>query len=102
MTQRLRGRAGQAQRRRRLIAEPLCRLCAEHGIVTASVVPDHIIPLAHGGLDVDSNIRCLCSPCHAKVTAEQFGHEQRAGLGACGVSGMPTDPRHPWCAFSPA
>lgn len=95
-TERLRGRAGQEQRRRRLAAEPLCRDCHEKGRVTAATVPDHIIPLAKGGSDEDSNIRCLCNPCHAVRTAEQFGHESRARLGAVDATGMPTDPRHPW------
>lgn len=93
MAERLRGRAGQRQRLRRLKAEPLCRDCAVEGIVTASTVPDHIKPLAHGGTDDDRNIRCLCKPCHLKRTAEQFGY---GPSGACGVDGMPTDPRHPW------
>ena len=43
-------------------------------MVTASTVPDHIKPLALGGSDDDTNIRCLCGPCHDAVTAEQFGH----------------------------
>lgn len=33
---------------------------------------------------------------HGAVIAEQFGHQARAGVGACDVKGMPTDPRHPW------
>lgn len=96
MAERLRGRAGQEQRKRRLQAEPLCRDCADKGIVTAATVPDHIKPLAQGGADTDDNIRCLCQPCHAIRTAEQFGHDRRAGLAACDATGMPTDPTHPW------
>lgn len=96
MADRLRGRAGVEQRKRRLAAEPICRLCFECGIIEPSTVPDHIKPLAQGGTDDDSNIRCLCDQCHKAVTAEQFGHGRRAGLGACDASGMPTDPAHPW------
>ena len=66
----------------------------------ASTVPDHIVPLSQGGSDDDGNIRCLCEECHGIVTAEQFGHERRAGLGACGPDGMPTDRGHPWHAAS--
>jgi len=84
--ERLRGRAGQVQRKRRLADEPLCRRCAERGLVTASNVPDHIKPLAHGGTDDDSNIRCLCKPCHVEVTAEQF--DQRK-VGAVDADGWP-------------
>lgn len=66
---RLRGRAGQEQRKRRLAAEPLCRHCAEKGIVRAATSPDHIVPLKMGGSDDDSNIQCLCEECHATKTA---------------------------------
>ncbi|EZP73794.1 Restriction endonuclease [Sphingomonas paucimobilis] len=93
-TERLRGRAGMAQRRRRLQAEPLCRDCKKRGIIAAATVPDHITPLAIGGTDTDDNIKCLCDPCHKRKTAEQFG-QRRAALGACDVNGMPTDPAHP-------
>jgi 5-methylcytosine-specific restriction protein A len=47
-------------------------------------VPDHIEPLALGGTDDDTNIRCLCGPCHDEVTAEQFGHARKAEIGADG------------------
>lgn len=83
-TPRLRGRKAVEQRRRRLMAEPLCRLCKERGLVAASTVPDHIKPLALGGSDTDDNIRCLCQPCHEEVTAEQFGHRKRVAIGADG------------------
>lgn len=76
MVERLRGRAGMAQRARRLAAEPLCRDCLAETPprVTPSTVPDHIKPLSQGGEDDDSNIRCLCADHHRVRTAEQFGH----------------------------
>lgn len=86
VTERLRGRAGQEQRLRRLMAEPLCRDCRDRGLVVPATVPDHIVPLAKGGTDTDDNIRCLCDPCHRKRTAEQFGHQIRH---AVGVDGWP-------------
>lgn len=85
MVERLRGRAAVKQRRRRLTAEPLCRDCMAKGIVRASVTPDHIKPLAHGGSDDDSNIRCLCAECHDLRTREQFGYKPvRKAIGADG------------------
>ncbi|MDO7841091.1 HNH endonuclease [Sphingomonas immobilis] len=75
---RLRGRAGMEQRRRRLMAEPLCRACAKLSIVRAAVVPDHIIPLSEGGRDDDGNIQCLCQEHHdAKSKAERAAARQR-------------------------
>lgn len=84
MAERLRGRRGVAQRLRRLRAEPLCRDCASAGIVREATVPDHIVPLARGGSDEDSNIRCLCAECHAKRTAEQFGQRKTVAVGPDG------------------
>jgi 5-methylcytosine-specific restriction protein A len=84
MAERLRGRKAVEQRRRRLQSEPLCRDCIAKGIIRVSTVPDHITPLALGGTDEDSNIRCLCGPCHEARTREQFGQRQRVEIGADG------------------
>lgn len=84
MAERLRGRRAVAQRLRRLRTEPLCRDCAFAGIVREATVPDHILPLAHGGSDEDSNIRCLCAECHAKRTAQQFGQRRTVRIDADG------------------
>ncbi|WOK37579.1 HNH endonuclease signature motif containing protein [Sphingomonas sp. C3-2] len=84
MENRLRGRRAVVQRLRRLAAEPLCRDCASAGIVREASVPDHIVPLARGGSDEDSNIRCLCAECHQARTAEQFGLRRTVGTGPDG------------------
>jgi 5-methylcytosine-specific restriction protein A len=81
---RLRGRAAVAQRLRRLRSEPLCRDCTRAGIVREATVPDHIVPLAHGGSEEDSNIRCLCAECHAKRTAQQFSLRWKVRTGPDG------------------
>jgi 5-methylcytosine-specific restriction protein A len=73
-----------ALRKARLAREPLCRDCLERGKYTESVTPDHIKPLALGGTDTDDNIRCLCNECHAKRTAEQFGHKHKPAYGEDG------------------
>jgi 5-methylcytosine-specific restriction protein A len=84
MVERLRGRAAVAQRKRRLGAEPLCRRCKAKGIVRASVVPDHIVALVNGGTDDDSNVQCLCKPCHDAKTAEDMGYRLKVQIGADG------------------
>ena len=84
MAERLRGRRAVAERLRRLRSEPLCRECASAGIVREATVPDHIVPLARGGSDEDSNIRCLCAECHLRRTAEQFGLRRKVRIGADG------------------
>ncbi len=76
MVERLRGRRAVEQRQRRLQMEPLCRDCRVKGKITPATVPDHIVPLAKGGSDDDTNVRCLCAPCHRARTAEQFGHRR--------------------------
>lgn len=93
---RIRGREGQRLRKRRLArTASLCERCQARGRVAVATVVDHIKPLALGGEDIDANTRNLCDPCHAEVTAEQFGHEKRI---AFGEDGLPTDPDHPWSA----
>lgn len=82
--ERIRGRRGVELRKRRLDREPLCRDCAAKGLTTISEVPDHILPLAKGGLDVDSNIRCLCKPCHERRTAEEFALRVKTRMGLDG------------------
>ncbi|MGW3674625.1 HNH endonuclease [Streptomyces sp. NPDC005166] len=34
---------------------------------------DHVLPLAKGGDDVESNVQALCKRCHAAKTAVDFG-----------------------------
>ena len=81
---RIMGRKGVQLRKARLARNPLCSDCMAKGLVTAATVPDHIVPLARGGLDVDSNIRCLCAECHRVRTAEQFGHRMMQETSADG------------------
>jgi 5-methylcytosine-specific restriction protein A len=85
-TPRLRGRAGVAQRKRRLAAQPLCVDCLAEDPprITAATIVDHIIPLSKGGSDDDDNTRNLCDPHNLKRTAEQFGFRQRIEIGEDG------------------
>ena len=84
ITPRLRGRAGQRQRLRRLRDEPMCRDCKAKGFVTQATEVDHIKPLAQGGSDDDDNCRSLCSACHLDRTREAFGHKKRVAIAADG------------------
>lgn len=68
---RKRGRAGMRERAQVLREEPLCRSCLERGISRASVVVDHIRPLAWGGTDTRANKQGLCKPCHDKKSAAE-------------------------------
>ena len=48
---------------------PLCRHCAEAGIITPSKHVDHIVPIAKGGEALSwENLQALCLRCHAKKT----------------------------------
>jgi 5-methylcytosine-specific restriction protein A len=85
MTERLRGRAGVAQRKRRLArTNGLCEMCLAEGKTVIATVVDHRIPLALGGSDEDENTRNLCDAHNDKVTAEQFGHRERQAIGSDG------------------
>ena len=70
-TPRLRGARATERRSKWLRMHPLCVKCQEAGRVTAATVPDHIVPLADGGADDESNLQSLCDPCHAVKTAAE-------------------------------
>lgn len=91
MVERLRGRAGQEQRARRLArTRGLCERCGASGIVRRATIVNHIVPLIHGGPDTDENTENLCRPCDKEVTAEQFGHRKRVEVDR---DGWPIGPR---------
>ena len=94
---RLRGRAGQAQRQRRLArTNGLCEACEDEGLVTVATVVNHKLPLARGGEDVDKNTENLCARHDAIVTAEQFGKREPVEAKGVGRDGRPTSADHPW------
>lgn len=59
-------------------------MCKAKGIIAAATVPDHIKALSNGGTDDDSNIQCLCGPCHDQKTAEDLGRRVRPAIGLDG------------------
>lgn len=66
-------------RRAVLMAEPLCRHCAEVGRVTVADSVDHI---DNNSFNNDpSNLQPLCRPCHARKTIECDGGFGREGEG---------------------
>jgi 5-methylcytosine-specific restriction protein A len=48
-----------------------CQKCACR-VLASAIDVDHVIPLARGGQDVDSNIQALCRPCHKLKTRSDF------------------------------
>jgi 5-methylcytosine-specific restriction protein A len=60
---------------------PLCRLCAEAGLIVAGQVVDHITP--HRGVEAlrlaRDNLQTLCKPCHDRKTATEDGAFQTQG-----------------------
>lgn len=94
MGQRIRGRRLQAIRSRLLRANPLCVMCSARGIYRAATQVDHVVALANGGADDDSNRQGLCDDCHAVKTAHDLGYSVKG----CAVDGSPIDAAHPWNA----
>lgn len=88
-----------------LAAEPLCRMCAAQGRVTAATVCDHVDPKTK--LDpatfFDGPFQSLCDAepfrCHSsrKQRIEALGYEP-----GCDSTGRPVDPAHPWNRAKPA
>lgn len=83
-TIRKRGRKAVEQRARRLRAEPLCRHCLAQGVTRAAEVIDHIVPLAHGGTDDDTNTQALCLSCHEAKTRSDMGYREKPVIGIDG------------------
>lgn len=48
-----------------------CAKCPSSVFASAADV-DHIVPLAHGGEDVDDNVQILCRSCHKAKTRLDF------------------------------
>lgn len=70
--QRKRGYAGVLDRRRIRARDcDLCQECKRQGRTTIGYPVDHIIALADGGTDDDSNKETLCVPCHDAKSARE-------------------------------
>lgn len=74
------GRGGRPWRRKReAILQRDKYTCQRCGIVTIDLEVDHIVNIAQGGTEDDSNLQALCIPCHqAKTAAESAQGAGRA------------------------
>ena len=65
-----------------LTAEPLCRICREHGRLTPATIVDHIMPIRQGGDKMDrSNLQPLCARCHERKSIEEGSRFWAGGRG---------------------
>ena len=74
-------------------ADPLCRMCADEGRITAATVCDHIQP--HKG-DValfydPANLSSLCKPCHDRHKKREEMSGRKTPV--IGLDGWPVDRR---------
>ena len=75
---RLRGRARMTRNARLAARNPLCVVCDRQGLVQVATEWDHIVPLADGGAEHESNLQGLCKAHHDEKTArEAFERAQR-------------------------
>jgi len=70
-THRVRGRELQRRRAQLFRRTPLCVVCLEVGVQTIATIRDHIIPLAEGGQDIDTNTQALCQTCSDTKTQRE-------------------------------
>src|SRR5678815_1721147 len=76
---RMRGRKLQAARLALWDKEPHCRGCGRL-LLPSQMIRDHIIPLAEGGQDIETNTQPLCSDCNeTKTQAESARGVRRHG-----------------------
>lgn len=71
---RITGRRLQAMRAALFSRNPLCVECQKVGRVVPATQRDHIIPLAEGGADDETNEQGLCDECHE---AKSLGEAER-------------------------
>ena len=65
------GRAWKRIRDRYVHKHPLCEQCLKEGRYVAVEEVHHIVPLAEGGSNDESNLMSLCRSCHEKIHRER-------------------------------
>jgi len=61
---RITGRRLQAMRAALFARSPFCAECERQGRTKLASQRDHIVPLAEGGADDETNEQALCDDCH--------------------------------------
>lgn len=105
------GARWQRESKRYLQANPLCRMCAERGIVKLAQVVDHIKPHRLGqAIQSGDELRIaearrlfwdrgnwqpLCAADHDRHKSR---YERSGRVAGCDVNGLPADPRSHWRA----
>lgn len=74
------GAALQRRNARLMRENPWCVMCAAKGLRRLVAEFDHIVSIADGGPDVDSNLQGLCLPCHRAKSAEESRRRNLPGL----------------------
>lgn len=74
---RIRGRRLQQRRKALFDRDPLCARCRLQGRVTLATIRDHVVPLAEGGKDDETNEQGLCQSCSDAKTAEESKRGQQ-------------------------
>ena len=71
------GRAWKKLRVRFFLKHPLCEHCKNEGRLTAAEEVHHVLPLANGGTNDESNLMALCKSCHSKITIGSTNSRQK-------------------------
>lgn len=71
VVERITGTKLQRMRKRLFDKQPLCVLCQAVNRVSLATIRDHVIPLAEGGRDDESNEQAVCASCHLKKTQQE-------------------------------
>ena len=78
-----------------LLKRPLCKFCADLGLIVNATIVDHIKP--HKGNESlmfdENNLQSLCKVCHDKVKATI---ERKGYLIGSDINGMPADVNSHW------
>ncbi len=79
-TKKLYGKGWEKVRKAYAMAHPYCEECLEEGRLTPTEHVHHIVPLAEGGSNDESNLKSLCVSCHSRVHAKNgVGHGREHG-----------------------